>query len=147
MLNESRIDIYNYLYGIFHNTVTKNVYLMEVPQELTKSDVSDGFVVILIGALTDESEFKGSVYGDVRCYVVAYVPTKSRGRLDAQKYKAFEASINAAIQTCIENPTDSIYSIQEGSFLSTDDFSTSPTNNPFHTFVRSFVMTVENNQE
>ena len=56
MVNESRIDIYDYLYNLFYDVVTKNVYSMEVPQELTQSDTQDGFIVLHVGDLNDENK-------------------------------------------------------------------------------------------
>ena len=35
MFNESRIDIYDYLYSLVHGVVTNNVYRMGEPTETT----------------------------------------------------------------------------------------------------------------
>ena len=89
----SRIDIYDYVYNLFYDVVTKNVYSMFEPQELTTSDTNDGFLVIRVGDLYDESEFTCSAYGWARVYVEAYVPPLSRGRLDYTKYQEYEDAI------------------------------------------------------
>ena len=119
MFNESRIDIYNYLYTLFYGTVTENVYSMNEPQELTKSDTSDGFIVLHVGNLIDESEFSLDAFGQVRCYVEAFIPPISRGRLDVEKYKAFEDGINAVIKEAMDS-SEGIYYIQSDSVISLD---------------------------
>ena len=48
MVNKSRSDIYDYLYKLFHGTVTENVYMIGEPQELESTDRADGFLVILL---------------------------------------------------------------------------------------------------
>ena len=92
MFNDSRIDIYDYLYNLVYDVVTKNVYRMGEPTETTESDSKDGFVVLKVGNMNDDSEFYCDAYGWVRCTITAYVPKKSRGRLDKTLYKAFEKS-------------------------------------------------------
>lgn len=146
MLNESRIDLYDYLYNLFFNVVTQNVYPMLEPQELTKSDTEDGFLVIRVGDLHDESEFSGNAYGWARCYVEAFVPPISRGRLARQKYKAFEDSINDVINQASENGGGDYY-IEKGSVLSTDADEASNANNAYFTFIKSFVVHIEQEQE
>lgn len=143
MLNESRIDIYDYLYNIFYDVVTKNVYSMREPQELTKSDTTDGFIVIRVGDIIDRSEFSKQAYGEVRCYVQAFVPPISRGRLDYEKYKVFEDAINTAISLAIETGGSGDYSIQEDNILSSDAEETSTANNTYFTFIKSFIVTID----
>lgn len=141
MLNESRIDLYDYLYNIFYDVVTKNVYSMRVPQELTQSDTTEGFIVIRVGGINDESEFSGQAYGRVRCYVQAYVPQRSRGRLDKNKYKEYEDGINAIIKLAAED-SQGEYNIEEGSIISTDEDEVSNANNAYFTFIKSFIVTI-----
>ena len=143
MLKESRIAVYDYLYNLFYNVVTKNVYPMYEPQELTKSDTENGFLVIHIGDITDASEFTCQAYGWVRCYVEAFVPPMSRGRLDKTKYATFEDSINNVISDEIENGDDDTYSIEQGSLISADADETSNANNAYFTFIRSFVVNID----
>ena len=142
MLNESRIDVYDYLYNVFYDVVTKNVYAMYEPQELTESDNKDGFLVITVGNLTDESEFSDNAYGWARCYVEAYIPAISRGRLDYEKYKEFEDGINALIdeESARSNGT---YTILEGSVLSADTRESTGANSVFYTFVKSFIVIID----
>lgn len=146
MLNESRTDIYNYLYSLFYNVVTKNVYAMNEPQELTQSDVNDGFIVIRVGSLYDESEFDMQAYAHARVYVEAYVPPMTRGRLDVAKYKFFEDSINGVIKNAMER-SDGVYWVQNDSVLSMDSNELANPDNPYYMFVKSFVVEIGENQE
>ena len=141
MFSDSRIDIYEYLHGLFYDTVTKNVYSMNEPQELTESDTKDGFIVIRVGNVNDLSEFNRNAYGRVRCYVEAFVPPRSRGRLDFDKYAAFEDSINSVIASATTNRQGEYY-IQEGSELSTDGEEVSNANNTYFTFIKSFIVDI-----
>lgn len=141
MLNESRIDIYDYLYNIFYDVVTKNVYPMRVPQELTESDATEGFIVIRVGGINDESEFSGQAYGRVRCYVQAYVPPISRGRVDGNRYKEYEDAINAIIKLAAED-NQGQYNIEEGSIISTEEDEISNANNSYFTFIKSFIVNI-----
>lgn len=137
----SRIDIYDYVYNLFYDVVTKNVYSMFEPQELTNSDTNDGFLVIRVGDLYDESEFTCSAYGWARVYVEAYVPPLSRGRLDYTKYQEYEDAINLVIANAIGND-DGEFSIQEQSVLSMDTNENSNADNQFFLFVKSFIVVI-----
>lgn len=141
MLDNSRINIYDYLYDLFYDVVTKNVYSILPPQELTKSDTMDGFIVISVGDLNDESEFSGNAYGWVRCYVSAYIPLMSRGRLDYDKYSTFEDGINDVIHNASNNQ-NGVYFIQEDSLLSMDGAETTNANNSYFTFIKSFIVNI-----
>lgn len=137
MFNNSRMDIYDYLYDLFFGVVTDNVYLMNEPTELTASDLKDGFIVISAGNLNDESEFTGNAYGWIRCYVSAYIPTKSRGRVDETLYKKYENDINSIISQ--ENRDDEFY-IQPDSVISSDIADTSNVDNQFYLFIKTFIV-------
>jgi len=145
MYNESRIDIYDYLYNIFYDAVTKNVYSMSEPQELTKSDTTEGFIVITVGDIVDDSEFDMCAYARARCFIQAYIPPITRGRLDYEKYKEYEDSINAIIHSAAADDT-SMYHIQEDTVLSYDDTEESNANNLFFMFVKSFVVIIDKKQ-
>lgn len=142
MVNESRIEIYNYLYSLLYGVVTENVYSMNEPQELTDDDTEGGFIVIRVGNLNDESEFTDNAYGWVRCQIEAYIPPISRGRLDVEKYKEFEDGINSVIKDATEN-TSGTYYIQEDSILSADANEASNANNTYFTFVKSFIVVID----
>ena len=142
MMNESRMAIYNYVYGLLYNTVTRNVYSMNEPQELTESDTKDGFIVIRVGDINDESEFHCSAYGWVRVFIEAYIPPISRGRLDKAKYKTFEDGINDVINAEIENGTSENYSIQSDGVLSMDGNTDTNANNAYYLYVKSFIVTI-----
>ena len=145
MFNESRIDIYDFLYGLFYNTVTRNVYKMGEPTENTESDTTDGFITLRVGVLNDDSEFYGDAYGWARCYVTAYIPKKSKGRLDSEKYKYFEDNINLVVKLASEDRSGD-YFILKDSELSADDDEISQKGNQYHVYRKSFVV-VTNNQE
>lgn len=139
MLDISRIDLYDYLYNITYDVVSKNVYRMYAPQELTKSDTEDGFLVLRVGDIVDNGEFHGKAYGMARCYITAYVPPKTRGRLDVAKYKAFEDGINNVIRNASQS-SNPAYGVDEESVLSMDAAETSNANNFYLTFIKSFVV-------
>lgn len=141
-MNESRMAIYNYVYGLLYNTVTRNVYSMNEPQELTESDTKDGFIVVRVGDINDESEFNCEAYGWVRVFIEAYIPPISRGRLDKAKYKTFEDGINDVINAEIENGTSENYSIQSDGVLSMDGNTDTNANNAYYLYVKSFIVTI-----
>lgn len=141
MFDESRINIYNYLYDLFHGVVTENVYSIREPQELTKSDTTNGFIVINVGDLHDDSEFDKQAYGWARCFVYAYIPPTKRGKLDFQKFASFENEINNVINSAMSN-RDGKYGIRNGSVLSADGSNTSNANNSYFTFAKSFIVEI-----
>ena len=145
MYNESRMDIYDYLYNLVYDVVTKNVYRLGEPTETTTSDTEDGFVVITVGNLNDDSEFYLDTYGQVRCTFTAFVPKKSRGRLDGTKCRAFESAINDVVKNAIESANDGDYSILADGMLSMDDNETSQKGNQYHVYVKSFIVVVDAN--
>lgn len=142
MINESRMDIYNYVYGLLYGVVSYNVYSMNEPQELTDSDTQNGFIVIRVGDLLDSSEFRCEAYAHVRVFVEAYIPPISRGRLDKAKYKTFEDAINTAINSEIDNGTNVHYSIESDGILSMDSNKDTNANNAYYMFVKSFIVTI-----
>lgn len=142
MLKDSRIDIYDYLYGLFYQVVSNNVYRMTPPQELTESDVADGFIVIGLGDINDASEFSKQAYGWSRAFVEVYVPPKSRGRLDKVKYKTLEDALNTAIDNEIATPTNDTYGIESDSVVSMDGDG-GLANNSFNVFIKSFVVFID----
>lgn len=142
MVNGSRTAIYDYLYNLFFGVVSDNVYVMDEPQELTESDVREGFLVIRVGDIYDEGEFSLSAYGMVRCYVSAYIPPMSRGRLDLTTYKAFEDSINDVIKGAAQ-VSDGEYFVQETDVISTDVETIGNGDNAFFTFIKSFIVEID----
>lgn len=145
MYNESRMDIYDYLYNLVYDVVTKNVYRMGEPTETTSDDTENGFVVIGVGNLVDDSEFYLNVSGQVRCTYTAFVPKKSRGRLDSTKYRAFETSINNVVNDAITNANGGDYSILADGILSMDNNETTQKGNQYHVYVKSFIVQVDAN--
>lgn len=146
MFSDSRIDIYDYLYDlIVNNKVTSNVYMVDEPQDLTASDKKDGFVVIKVGGVNDQSQFDLETYGWVRVYIYAYIPSTSRGRIDYNKYKAMENKLNAVISEASSSEPVNGYSIIQNSTLSMDGTRQSTANNLFYTFVKSFRVFITQN--
>lgn len=143
MLNKSRSDIYDYLYGLFYGTVTENVYSMSEPQELEDTDRTDGFIVLHVGNMYDNSEFSGQTYGEVRCYVEAYIPPVTRGRLDVDKYREYEDAITQTIENAIASPNQNEdYCIQEDSLISSETEEVTNANNIFFVFIKSFIVAI-----
>ena len=142
MVNESRNDLNDYLYGLFYGTVSNNVYPKDVPTELTASDTSDGFIVVHAGGIGDESEFRNQAYGTVRCYVEVYVPVISRGRYNRAKYKQFEDDVNRVINEELINPSSDVYTILGDGILSYDDDEHANADNRYMLFIKSFVVMI-----
>ena len=143
MIDESRIGVYNYVYGLLYGVVTENVYSMNEPQELTQSDTEDGFIVIRVGDMYDDSEFEGEAYGWVRVFVEAYIPPISRGRLDKAKYKAFEDGILEVIKAEAQSGTSEHYSIDSDGIISMEENRDSNANNSYYTFIKSFIVNLD----
>ena len=146
MFNESRIDIYDFLYQMFFDTVTRNVYKMGEPTENNESDTVDGFITIQVGVMNDASEFDGDAYGWARCYVTAYVPKKTRGRLDSDKYKQFEDGINTVVRLASESRYGNYFVLRD-SEISTDDVETYQKGNQYHLYRKSFVVVIDKQVE
>ena len=146
MVNESRIDIYDYLYNLLFGVVSENVYDMHPPTELTESDTKDGFIVIHVGGMVDESEFDLQAYGRVRCYIEAFVPPISRGRMNHDIYALMENGINTLIDEQSEN-RDGAYYIEKDSVISMDDDESSTADNTYFTFIKSFIVVIDNQEE
>lgn len=145
MLNDSRIDIYDYLANKM-KAVTANVYSMGEPMENTSEDVDEGFLVIRVGDLNDNSEFSLNAYAQTRCYVTAYVPKKTRGRLNKTLYKDFETKINNVIKEAQSASNDDTYYILPDSVVSMDDDETTQKSNQYHVFIKSFIVVVDNKE-
>lgn len=140
--DSTRISLYNYLATVFAN-VTENLYSMTVPTENTKSDTESGFAVINVGNVYDESEFKGDAYGWVRCQITAFVPKRSKGRLNKELYGSFENGIETAIAANTGENNDGGYYILEDSVLSMEDNEDTNKGNQYHVFIKSFVVVID----
>ena len=143
MVNESRIELYEYVYDLLYNVVTKNVYKMNEPKELNDKDTSEGFLVIRIGDIYDESEFDQEAFAQVRVFVEAYVPPVSRGRLDKERYTYFENSISSVVKNEIQHGTNEHYSIQSDGVLSMEGNVDTNANNAYFIYVKSFIVTIQ----
>ena len=143
MVNESRNDLNDYLYGLFYGTVSKNVYPKGVPTELTPPDVKEGFIVLRAGGISDMGEFRKETSATVRCYVEAYVPVISRGRYNRGLYKRFEDSINSVVDEEIANPSNRTYTILDEGLLSYDDDEHNDADNRYMLFIKSFLVMID----
>lgn len=137
----TRIGVYNYLYDILFGVVSDNVYLANPPQTLTESDLKDGFIVIRMASLMDEGQFLGEAYGSVRCYIEAYLPPKTRGRLNDEMFEEYERSIDMALKEAIERG-DKTYAIELGDALSAELIETNNMDNIFNVLAKSFIVTI-----
>lgn len=142
MYSITRTELYGFVYDlVYDEEVCKNVYLANEPQELTESDVNDGFVVIRIGSVSDDSEFTEEAYGRVRVYIEAYVPPKSRGRLDTDKMLAYEDAISLAVRRASQSSDG--FAVLEDSMLSSDIYEETNANNQYFVFIKSFVVLID----
>ena len=142
MVNNSRIDIYDYLKMLF-SSVSENIYSMTVPTDNTTDDTEHGFLVTRVGSINDESEFDEQAYGWVRCYVSAYVPKKTRGRLNKDLYKSFEDGITDVIKNAMRTGNTSAYYVIEDKILSLDDDEATVKGNQYHVFIKSFKVAID----
>jgi len=143
MYNDSRIDLYNYIYSLVYGKVTNNVYRMGEPTENTEDDTKNGFVVIEVGDILDDSEFLCNAYGRARCMIIAFIPKKSRGRLDIAKYKEYESAINEVIREAILSNDNETYSILGDGVLSLDDDEQTQKGNQYHLYIKSFIVEID----
>ena len=141
MFSDSRIGIYRYVESLLTENVTENVYLMNKPQELVQSDTEEGFIVVKVGDLHDDSEFDGETYGWTRVFVETYVPPITRGRLNVSKYKEYEDAINEVIKNASQ-VSGGEYWIQSESVLSMDGNVENNANNSYYMFIKSFVVMI-----
>lgn len=142
MVNDKRNEIYDFLYSMFYGIVSNNVYRMGRPQELTQSDLNDGFIVLRCGQVNDESEFYRNVYNWCRVYVELYIPPKSRGRLNNNKFQEFESAISRELNRWENGKvSEDGFSIDIDSLISSDEFLTATNkDNPFHVVYHSFIV-------
>lgn len=140
MVSKNRADIYEYLYGVFSNAMTNNVYFVNAPQDLTDKDANDGFVVLRVGEIRDESEFSRSAFARARCYAYAYTRANKRGKLDFPTYKSLETSVEQTIQNAANK--GGAISILNDTVISMDTAEFSNADNPFFVFAKSFVVSI-----
>lgn len=143
MFEVSRLAIYDYLLSMFMGLVNNNVYRITVPTATTQSDVKNGFIVVRVGDINDESEFHHDTYGWVRCYVTAYIPKFGNGYLDDDIYGEYETKITQKIEEEIAQSTNENYYILEDDVLSMDDDVNTQKGNQYHTYTKSFVVVID----
>lgn len=146
MIDKSRIAIYDYLYSLLHGVVTNNVHSMGEPSETTQDEADNGFVVTQVGDINDESEFDGDAYAWARCYIYAYVPKISRGRLNKKMYKEYEDAILDVIKNA-ETHQDSKYYIMPETTISMDENENTQKGNQYSIFAKSFVVVIDKQEQ
>lgn len=146
MIDKSRIAIYDYLYSLLFGVVTNNVHSMGEPSETTDDEAENGFVVTQVGDIEDESEFDGCAYAWARCYVYAYVPKLSRGRLNKRKFKEYEDAIMSVIKNA-ETQGNEDYYIKPETTISMDNNDNTMKGNQYHIFVKSFVVVIDKQEQ
>ena len=117
---------------------------MGEPTENTTQETKDGFVVIDIGGIEDESEFYGQAHAQVRCYIVSYIPKKTRGKLDDSKYREMEQSIESVILGEMQTPSNPNYYIVDDGVISMESEETTQKGNQYHLYIKSFVVGIDN---
>ena len=158
----SRSDIYTYVaslfatdlldadgnvlrdkYGIILATadfVLNNIYWKEVPQTLTATDVSKGFMVMKLQQISDNSEMLLETYCDTRMYIECYVPSikasNISGVINKKKYDAIQKVVDEIILSECKK-VNQPYTISRDVVLSMDDFYTNGTNT-FFQYITSF---------
>ena len=141
-MNISRIDIYDYIKGLFAgqaNTIFKNVYYGEIPQTITDSDKNNGFIVIRLGALNDNSDFYLSTYCTIRGYIECYIPLY-QGKMNTTKYKLVQNALDLIIKGEGEK-VNAQYNINTDSVLTTEGYFNNNNNTSF-AYIASFQITI-----
>lgn len=142
-MNVSRQDIYSYVSTLLKD-VTSNIYRIEIPEILTTDAISNGFIVLKMNALKDNSEMGLNTYSQVRVYIESYVPAlKDRGTINTSKYKAAQDAIDAVINAECEKQNQSYTINRDDGVLSMEDYFTNKTNF-FFVYITSFLVTITN---
>ena len=140
-MNDSRIDLYDYICDILKD-VSNNIYSMKIPEELTESDAEEGFIVVRVADMYDDSEFYKQAFGDVRVFVNAYVPLKSRGRLNKNLYNSLASEIDSVVSNEITNGSNEEFTILSDGVLSIDDIENTNANNTYAVYIKSFLVAI-----
>ena len=119
MSDTSRISVYSFVHTMF-GSLGISVYAMEIPQSLETVDITNGFAVMRINNIYDNSEFIGHTYSTARVFLETYVPAKTKGRLDTTKYEALQNKINSMVNEYCDK-TNQDYMVSRDSILNYDD--------------------------
>lgn len=119
---------------------------MGEPSETTQDEADNGFVVTQVGDINDESEFDGDAYAWARCYIYAYVPKISRGRLNKKMYRKYEDAILDVIKNA-EKHQDSKYYIMPETTISMDENHNTQKGNQYSIFAKSFVVVIDKQEQ
>lgn len=139
-MSVSRKDIYSHIATLLVG-VSNNIYRISVPPTLSADAAKNGFIVLQMGEVIDNSEFTyGDTYSRARFYVQCYVPSTSSGLMNTSKYDKIQQSVDSIIDAEIAK-TNQPYSIQQDGVLSMDDFFTN-NDKSFYVYTKSFLVTI-----
>ena len=121
-MNVSRKDLYSYVATMFVGVV-KGIY-RHMPTSLSSEDTANGFIVLRMGNIEDESEIFLNAYAKTRIYVECYVPdvntSTTNGVMSTTKYDAMQQAVDNKIDAECEK-VNQTYTISRESILSSDD--------------------------
>lgn len=144
-MNVSRKDIYSYVASLF-TSVSKNIFRIDIPITLNADAASNGFIVLKLDTLSDNSEFDLSTFATVRMYVECYVHTTQvdgiSGLMNTAKYDAAQKAIDTIIEAECKKQNQT-FSISNDGILSMDDFYSNNTD-AFSVYIKSFKITITN---
>jgi hypothetical protein len=140
-IDARRMPIYQYVYSLFIDKVTKYIYPMEMPTKLEEEINAGGFMVIRLGEIKDKSQFNLNALASVRVTVEMYIPPKTRGRLDTTLLEKYETSISDIVNAEVEKAGEK-YDISTDGILSTDDIY-NESDNLFFMYIKSFMVLIK----
>ena len=134
----SRKDLYSYTASMFVGIV-KGIY-RHMPTALSTEDTANGFIVIRMGDIKDDSEIIGNTDAKTRIYVECYVPdvntTTTNGVMSTTKYDAIQQAVDDRIDTECDK-VNQTYTISRDGILSSDDTYVNKANS-FMVYITSF---------
>ena len=121
-MSVSRKDLYSYVASMFVGVV-KGIY-KHMPTALSPDDIANGFIVLRMADIKDDSEIFLNAYAKTRIYVECYVPdvntSTTNGVMSTTKYDAMQQAVDDRINAeC--SKVNQTYTISRESILSSDD--------------------------
>ncbi len=141
-MNVSRENLYSYISTMFSG-VTSNIYT-KMPQTLTSSMATNGFILLSLENMIDFSEMSLNTYVQVRVNVEYYTPSMNTATanriMDNTKFDGAQTAIDAIIDA-ESKKVNQTYTISKDGLLSADDFYTNGTST-FFIYITSFIVTI-----
>ena len=141
-MNVSRENLYSYISTMFSG-VTSNIYT-KMPQTLTSSMATNGFILLSLENMIDFSEMSLNTYVQVRVNVEYYTPSMNTATanriMDNTKFDGAQTAIDAIIDA-ESKKVNQTYTISKDGLLSADDFYTNGANT-FFIYITSFIVTI-----